>query len=161
GEESVKRRKFAAALVFLATLLVAALAAASVSAATSSHKATTASGKGIESKKLKSQAARKVGTGQFTPTGPSSTAFIGTAPSKDSFYYKQVTGHDRGIPGKHSGQKAPSGQAGQAPSAPFIPHAHSLPITHQSYAGSTPGLNAYDQESTGGYIDTPPDQALA
>jgi hypothetical protein len=160
----VKRRKFATALVFTAALLVAALAAASVSAATSAPKASQASGKGWEVKSFKKNAAQKVGTGQFVPTGPKTQPFVNTAPKKDSFYGHQVLGHDKAIPGKQLHTNASSSSASSAAgsaAAPFIPHAHSLPITNKQYAAQRPGLNAYDQEATGGYIDTPPDQALA
>jgi len=157
----VKRRKFAAALVFVAVLLVAALAAASVSAATSSQKATKASGKGWELKKLKNQAARKVGTGQFKASAPNPSKFIATPPTNKT----QILAHDRGIPGKGIKKgNAPSSQAQAGPGAPFIPHAHSLPIhgVHDQSGLGARGLNAYDQDAFGaGYIDTPPDQALA
>jgi len=159
----VKRRNFAAVLAFTVTLLVAALAAASVSAATSSQKATKAAGKGWELKKTSPQKARKVGTGQFTPSAPHSSPFISTAPAKGDKAYQRNTAHDRGIPGKHAGSKAPSGSAQSGPNAPFIPHAHSLPIHNATnVAAKAKGLNAYDQDAFGaGYIDTPPDQALA
>ena len=42
-----------------------------------------------------------------------------------------------------------------------MPHTHSLPIASKSYAAQAKGLNSYNQSSTSGYIDTPPDQALA
>jgi hypothetical protein len=168
----VKRRKFATALAFMVTLLVAALAAASVSAATSAPKAKQASGKGWELKTRKNQAVRKVGTGQFAPSGPNSRPFIDKAglkalADKNSKFAKSVNGHDKAIPGKKlhnnpSGSSA-SSAAGSA-AAPFIPHAPSLPIhgvTHQTVKTAY-GLNAYDQDAFGaGYIDTPPDNALA
>jgi hypothetical protein len=170
----VKRRKFATAAVFFAALLVAALAAASVSAATSSQKAKAAAGTGVQLKaghhsssnsKLPhgAQTPQLVGTGSFigTNSGPS-----GQKPAKGVFpgIKSITTAHDRAIPGKHGAKStaaaAAAGAAAQ-PNAAVIPHAHSLPITSASYAGSAKGLNAYSQDSTGGYIDTPPDQALA
>jgi len=144
-------------MAFMVTLLVAALAAASVSAATSSQKATKASGKGWELKAgHKGKPATKVGTGQFKPTAPHQPKFINSPTPANA---NAILQHDRGIPGKHAGNKAPNAQTG--PNAPFIPHAHSLPITHQNYAGSKTGLTAFQQEQAGGYIDTPPDQGLA
>jgi hypothetical protein len=156
----------------MVTLLVAALAAASVSAATSAPKAKQASGKGWELKTRKNQAAKKVGTGQFAPSGPHSRPFIDKAglaalADKNSKYAKQVQGHDRGIPGKKlhnnpSGSSA-SSAAGSA-AAPLIPRAHSLPIhgVHNQSGLGAYGLNAYSQDAFGaGYIDTPPDMALA
>jgi hypothetical protein len=164
----VKRRKFATALVFTAALLVAALAAASVNAATSAPKASKAAGKGWELKKLKSQAVKKVGTGQFAPTAPHAAPFMNTAPQKGDKTYQRVTAHDRGIPGKrlHSNPSSSSASsAAGAAAAPFIPHAHSLAIhnaTSPPVAAAAKGLNAYSQDAFGaGYIDTPPDQALA
>jgi hypothetical protein len=171
GEESVKRRNFAAALVFLAALLVAALAAASVSAATSSQKTTKAAGKGWELKaghvndKGKSLPAQKVGVGQFKPTAPNQPKFINSSTPSNA---NSILKHDRAIPGKlgvKGGGKAPGAPgapaAPGAPQAVFVPHAHSLPITNKKYAAQSPGLNAYNQDSVGGYTDTPPDQALA
>jgi hypothetical protein len=156
----------------MVTLLVAALAAASVSAATSAPKASKASGKGWEVKTFKKQAVQKVGTGQFAPTGPKAPPFINKAglaalADKNSQFAKQVMGHDRAIPGKklHSNPSGSSASsAAGAAAAPFIPHAHSLPIHHATsppVAAAVKGLNAYDQVSAGGYTDTPPDQALA
>ena len=71
---------------------------------------------------------------------------------------------DRAIPGK-KGAKGGASQSAfsvNAAQAPFIPHVHSLPITNKSFDASAKGLNAYSQDAFGaGYIDTPPDQALA
>jgi hypothetical protein len=166
----VKRRKFAPA-VFLAALVVAALAAASVSAATSSQKSAKAStaGNGWELKaghvnsKGQNLPAKLAGTGQFQPTTAKQPAFIGTKGNYAGLptNHNSILSHDRGIPGKlaKSGGKAPSGAA--APSAAVIPHAHSLPIVSKTYAAQAKGLNVYNQDSVGGYTDTPPDQALA
>jgi hypothetical protein len=151
----------------MVALLVAALAAASVSAATSSHKSAakaSVAGKGWELKaghvnsKGQNLPAKLAGTGQFTPTQPVQPKFINSPKPSNS---ASILAHDRGIPGKlvKNGGKAPNAAAG--PGAPFIPHAHSLPIVSKSYAAQKPGLNAYNQDSTGGYTDTPPDQALA
>jgi hypothetical protein len=169
----VKRRKIAPAAAFLAAMLVAAVAAASVSAATSSHKAASVSGKGWSKgpghmHNGQNLAPYKIGTAAFTPTKPNKPAFVGkkgddlkTLPKNHS----AILTHDRGIPGKISKKGlpgVPAGlNAGAAPAAAFIPHAHSLPITSAHYGGSAKGLNAYNQDSVGGYTDTPPDQALA
>jgi len=155
----VKRRNFAAAGVFLAALLVAALAAASVNAATSAQKSANVAGKGIKAGP-KVQGAKKVGTGQFKPTQRSAPKFINSPTPANA---KAILSHDKRIPGKlgPKGSIGTNGAATQSLSAPpSIPRAHSLPVTHASYT-SAKGLNAYDQGSTGGYIDTPPDQALA
>jgi hypothetical protein len=152
--------------VFLAALVVAALAAASVSAATSSHKSAakaSVAGKGWELKaghvnsKGQNLPAKLAGTGQFKSTPPVQPKFINSPTPSNS---KSILSHDRGIPGKlaKNGGKAPNAAAG--PSAPFIPHAHSLPIVSKTYAGQAKGLNAYNQDSSGGYTDTPPDQGL-
>jgi len=161
----VKRRNLAVALAFMATLLVAAFAAASVSAATSSPKATQVAGKGwrLTNKNMRSQAVKKVGTGQFAPTPPTQPKFINSPTpqqKQDPGVNTKYGSHDRAIPGKQP-HKAPSGQAPSGPGAPFIPHAASLPIHSATGVTTTKGLNAYNQDSTGGYIDTPPDQALA
>jgi len=167
----VKRRNFAVAGTFLVALLVAAVAAASVSAATSSPKAATAAGKGWEFKaghvnsKGKNLPTQKVGTGQFAPSAPHQPKFVNSPTpqqKQDAGANKSGATHDRVIPGKlgpSGGKKAPSTPSGQAPVN--VPHPHSLPITSKNYAAQKPGLNAYSQDSTGGYIDTPPDQALA
>jgi len=162
----VKRRKFATVTVLLAALLVAAAAAASVSAATSSHKAASASGKGWQLKaghvrNGQNLAPKLVGTGHFQPTAPQQPKFINSPTPSNAHSILQ---HDRAIPGKlgpsgKASSKAASSTAGAAPIGP--PHAHSLPITSAKYDASAKGLNAFDQASTGGYTDTPPDQALA
>jgi hypothetical protein len=165
----VKRRKFAPAAAFLAVLLVAAVAAASVSAATSSHKAASVSGKGWSkgpghvNDKGQNLQPYSVGTAHFTPTKPNQPAFVGTKGNYAGLPTNahQILSHDKWIPGQHHGQV----QGGATPNASvspsvFIPHAHSLPITSHSYT-SAKGLNAYNQDSVGGYTDTPPDQALA
>jgi hypothetical protein len=164
----VKRRKFATALAFMVTLLVAALAAASVNAATSAPTASKVSaGKGKELKTRKNQAVRKVGTGQFTPSAPHAMPFISTAPKKGDKSYQRMSAHDRAIPGKglHNNPSSSSASsAAGAAAAAFIPHAHSLPIhgVHDQSGIAAYGLNAYSQDAFGaGYIDTPPDQALA
>jgi len=157
----VKRRKFATAGALLAALLVAALAAASVNAATSAQKSANAAGKGWQLKAgHKNLPAKKVGVGQFKPTQGSTPKFIN---SKTPANAKAILSHDKRIPGK-LGPKGSIGSKGAAQArsaAAFIPQAHSLPVTSKKYAGSAKGLNAYDQDSAGGYIDTPPDQALA
>src|SRR5581483_10909919 len=164
GEESVKRRKFAPA-VFLAALVVAALAAASVSAATSSHNSATAAtaGEGREMKaghvnsKGANLPAKLAGTAQYKASPPSQPKFINSPTPSNS---KSILSHDRGIPGKLA-KKGPSGaSSASGPGAPFIPHAHSLAITTHKYAAQAPSLNAYNQDSVGGYTDTPPDQGL-
>jgi hypothetical protein len=167
----VKRRKLVPAAAFLAVLLAAALAAASVSAATSSHKAASVSGKGWSkgpghvNHKGQNLPAKLVGTGQFKSTKPNQPSFIGTKgnyaglPSNHS----SILAHDRVPYGKlgASGKLSPNaGAAASSGSAPGPPSAKSLPITTASYL-SKPGLNAYNQDSVGGYTDTPPDQALA
>src|SRR5262249_6835109 len=150
GEESVKRRKFATAGALLVTLLVAALAAASVSAAASAPKTATATGSKLAGK------LSKVGTGQFKPTAPHQSKFINSPTPANA---NSILKHDRGIPGKHGPNSGPVGNSSSGSSAaqaPFIPHAHSLPITSAGYAGSTPALNAFSQDTFGaGYIDTP------
>ena len=151
----MKRRKFATAAAFLAALLVAALAAASVSAATSSHKSAAVSGKGWSKGPGHShggkQTPKLAGTGQFTPTAPSPSHFIGTKGNYQGLpeNHAAILSHDRQIPGKHgpNGQSGP--QSAASPGAPFIPHAHSLPITSANYSGSKPGLNAYSQDAFG------------
>src|SRR5262249_48274534 len=104
----------------------------------------------------------KVGTGQFKPTAPHQSKFINSPTPANA---NSILKHDRGIPGKHGPNSGPVGNSSSGSSAaqaPFIPHAHSLPITSAGYAGSTPALNAFSQDTFGaGYIDTPPDQALA
>jgi len=169
----VKRRNFAAVGAFVLALLVAAVAAASVSAATSSHKAAQAAGKGWELKaghvndKGKNLPTTKVGTGQFAPSAPTQPKFVNSptpVQKQDAGANKNGATHDRVVPGKlgpNGGKKAPSTPSG-APIGPnIVPHIKSLPIVSKSYAAQKPGLNAYSQDSTGGYIDTPPDQALA
>jgi len=155
----VKRRKFATAgALFAAALLVAALAAASVNAATSAQKSAQVAGKGFKAGP-KSQAAKKVGVGQFKPTQGSMPKFINSPTPKNA---AAILSHDKRIPGK-LGPKGSIGSKGAAQArsaAAFIPQAHSLPVTHATYT-SAKGLNAFDQDSVGGYIDTPPDQALA
>ncbi len=168
----MKRRNFAAAGAFLVALLVAALAAASVSAATSSQKAAATAGKGWELKaghvndKGKSLPTTKVGTGQFAPTTAHQPKFIYSPTpqqKQDAGASSKGATHDRVVPGKlgpNGSKKAPSTPSGGA--APIsVPHIKSLPIVSKSYAAQKPGLNAFSQDSTGGYIDTPPDQALA
>jgi hypothetical protein len=151
----VKRRKFATAVAFGATLLVAALAAASVSAATSS----TQPGKNNLKFGPKSQAVKKAGTGQFKPVQGTKPKFI-NSPTPDNS--KAILAHDRRIPGKlgPKGSIGTNGAATQAKSV-FVPHAHSLPISSQGVTAAAKGLNAFDQDFAGGYTDTPPDQALA
>jgi hypothetical protein len=121
----VKRRKFATAVAFGATLLVAALAAASVSAATSS----TQPGKNNLKFGPKSQAVKKAGTGQFKPVQGTKPKFI-NSPTPDNS--KAILAHDRRIPGKlgPKGSIGTNGAATQAKSV-FVPHAHSLPISSQ------------------------------
>ena len=151
----MKRRNFAAVIAFGAALLVAALAAASVSAATSSQQVRNQVKLGP-----KPQAARKVGTGQFAARQGKMPKFINSPTPANA---NSILQHDRRIPGKlgPKGSIATKGAAQQSRSASaFIPHAPSLPITHASYTAAK-GLNAFDQDFTGGYIDTPPDQALA
>src|SRR5690348_14381133 len=138
----------------MVALLVAALAAASVSAATSSQKSTKASGKGWELKaghvnsKGQNLPAKLAGTGQFKPTKPNQPKFINSPTPANA---KSILSHDKAIPGKlgANGGKAPSGSAASGPGAPFIPHAHSLPIVSKSYAAQAKGLNAYNQDSVG------------
>jgi len=166
----VKRRNFATAAVFFAALLVAALAAASVSAATSSQKTLPTKGPGYQKKAGHTSGRGNLPNGAKTPQALGTAKFVPApvhavpapvhaAPSNA----QAVKQHDRAIPGKHGAKSAAAAGAGAAaaPNAPIIPHAHSLPITSASYSGSARGLNAYDQASVGGYIDTPPDQALA
>jgi len=88
-----------------------------------------------------------VGVGVFTSGGSQKAIQFNNA---------SILSHDRGIPGKlaRSGGKAPS--SGAVASAPFIPHAHSRPITSKSYDAQAKGLNAYNKNSVGGYTDTPP-----
>jgi len=164
----VKRRNLATAGAFLAALLVAALAAASVSAATSSHKAASVSGKGWQlqaghTKHGQNLAPKLIGTGQFKPTAPHQPKFINSPTPSNA---NAILQHDRLVPGKLGPDGKLSSKAGAsagaAPSAAFTPHAHSLPITSNKYDASAKGLNAYSQDAFGaGYIDTPPDQALA
>jgi hypothetical protein len=157
----------------MAALLVAALAAASVSAATSSHKSTAVAGKGWskgpghtgkKSIKGSNVTPQNVGTGLYTPAPPKGAP--GFINNKAPANANAIMSHDLPIPGKvgHNvkpGQLNAKANVGKAaPNAPFVPHAHSLPITSAHYT-SAPGLNAFSQDSTGGYIDTPPDQALA
>ncbi len=155
----MKRRKFATAVAFGAALLVAALAAASVSAATSSTQA------GHNNLKFgpKKQAVKKAGTGQFKPAQGKKAKFINSpTPSNANAILK----HDRRIPGKlgPKGSIGTNGAAGEARSV-FVPHAASLPVAPAvagtDYSVRARGLNAFDQGFAGGYIDTPPDQALA
>ncbi len=160
----MKRRKFAPA-VFIAVLVTAALAAASVSAATSSQKSAKAAGKGWELKaghvnsKGQNLPAKLAGTARYQATKPNQPKFINSPTPSNA---KSILSHDRAIPGKlgKNGSKAPSGSAASGPGAPFIPHAHSLPIVSKKYAAQAPGLNAYWQDAVGGYTDTPPDQGL-
>jgi len=165
----VKRRKIAPAAAFLAVLLIAAVAAASVSAATSSHKAASVSGKGWSKGPGHSNSkgnfpASKIATTAFSPGAVTPPKFIGTKGNKDSagLNKSSVTTHDRGIPGKLQKLKIPGAlsASASASAAVGVPHAHSLPIT-SSHPTSAKGLNAYNQDSVGGYTDTPPDQALA
>ena len=166
----MKRRKFATAGALLAALLVAALAAASVNAATSAQKSAKAAGKGWELKaghknsKGQNLPAKKVGVGQFKPTQGKMPKFINSPTPANA---KAILSHDKRIPGK-LGAKGSIGSKGAAQarsSAAFIPQAASLPVTHAvagtDYAVAAKGLNAFNQDSVGGYIDTPPDQALA
>jgi len=153
----VKRRKFATAVAFGAALLVAALAAASVSAATSSTQTVR------NNIKLgpKAQAVKKAGTGQFKPVQGSMPKYI-DSPTPDNA--KAILAHDKRIPGKlgPKGSIGTNGAAGLSrAAASFIPHATSLPVTHRNVVAAAKGLNAFDQGFAGGYIDTPPDQALA
>jgi hypothetical protein len=130
-----------------------------VNAATSAQKSANVAGKGIKVGP-KVQGAKKVGTGQFKPTKGSAPKFINSPTPANA---KAILSHDKRIPGKlgPKGSIGTNGAATQATSkAAFIPQAHSLPVTHATYT-SAKGLNAFDQDSTGGYIDTPPDQALA
>jgi hypothetical protein len=166
----VKRRKFATAGALLAALLVAALAAASVNAATSAQKSAKAAGKGWELKaghknsKGQNLPAKKVGVGQFKPTQGKMPKFINSPTPANA---KAILSHDKRIPGK-LGAKGSIGSKGAAQarsSAAFIPQAASLPVTHAvagtDFSAAAKGLNAFNQGSVGGYIDTPPDQALA
>jgi hypothetical protein len=161
-------------------LLVAALAAASVSAAASPQPSTNKvhggkKGPGHAGKNGK-QTPQLVGTGQFANAGGKPVTLIGTpggkvAPANAS----AIMAVNRIPPGKlHRGTSkgsaaAPAVSAAAAapaaaadPSHPaFTPHAHSLKIQSKKYAAQAPGLNAFDQESVGGYANTPPDNALA
>jgi hypothetical protein len=139
----------------MAVLLVAAAAAASVSAATSSSKASNGKQLG-----KKANAVKFVGTGHFASTQGHSPGFINAKGPANANAIKQ---HDRGIPGKGVKKGAPpSGQAPSGASPPAPPKGHSLPITTGGAVAKAAGLNAYSQDTFGaGYIDTPPDQALA
>ncbi len=172
----MKRRKFAPAAAFLVVLLAAAVAAASVSAATSSHKSAKVAGKGYQkgpghvNSKGANLPAKLVGTGQFKSTAPHQVGFIGTRLNKADLPSGPTTKTSGGNAGILSHDKVPYGKLGKsggltpnaavAPSVVGVPHAHSLPITSHSYT-SAKGLNAFSQDSAGGYTDTPPDQALA
>jgi hypothetical protein len=154
----VKRRKFATAVAFGVTLLVAALAAASVSSAASSQSAATWTKGPVKTQKLNAHASLK-GTSKFANAPVGKVPFIPTAPANAN----AIKQHDRLIPGK-LGPKGSLGSGGAVASgASAIPHAPSLPIVdaHKSPAAQNYGLNAYNQDSVGGYTDTPPDQALA
>jgi len=162
----VKRRKFATAAGLLVALLVAAVAAASVSAATSSHKAVATKGKGWELKSNHGAAApHKVASAQFTPSAPHPLGFVGTKGQDLKTLppnHASILAHDRIPPGKLGPNGNASTQASVSPNATFTPHAHSLPITNAKFDAAAKGLNAYSQDAFGaGYIDTPPDQALA
>jgi hypothetical protein len=161
----VKRRKFATAAAFAVALLVAALAAASVSAATSSHKSTAVSGKGWSkgpghTGKKGNSTPQMVGTGLFKAGGAHPPVVVSRGNGTPA-NAKSIFAHDRIPPAKLHGKGGASPSAGATPNAPFIPHAHSLPITTRGSAAAAKGLNAFNQESVGGYSDTPPDEALA
>jgi hypothetical protein len=160
--------------VLLLALLAAAVAAASVSAATSSQKAATHGGITARPGQYKdahgnSVITKHVGTAAFTPTARTKPQFVNTKSANQR--EKASASANRLIPGKlgpkgFAGAKsaAPAAAAaGAAASSPGVltPHAHSLPIQNQASKASAKGLNAYDQASVGGYILTPPDQALA
>jgi hypothetical protein len=161
----VKRRKFATAAAFAVALLVAALAAASVSAATSSHKSTAVAGKGYKqgpghTGKHGNSTPQMVGTGQFASAGASPPVVVSRGNGTPANLKSQLA-HDRGIPGKLHGKGGASPNVGATPNAPFIPHAHSLPIGTRGAAAAAKGLNEFNQESAGGYPLSPPDEALA
>jgi hypothetical protein len=167
----VRRRKFATATAFLAALLVVAFAAASVSAATSSHKSAKVAGKGWSkgpghvNSKGTNQPAQLVGTGQFKPAAPHQLQFIGTKGNYAGLpgNHASILAHDKVPYGKlgASGKLAPNAGANVSPNSAITPSAKSLPIRSASGKASAKGLNAYNQDSVGGYTDTPPDQALA